>query len=159
MRLSGPLLAGLPTLRFVPPLLFGLLAAAGCQPERTPDQALDHILAQPQFTVWLDSMHLTWAVRVEPSGSGRVVNTWQGGHPFERRRDELRPTPNFAPVRYTVEHEALIRQIVAEAGVDPEADEFDAIRWGLEGGGERLVLARSSPRLDSLSLRLMNLGR
>ena len=120
MRLSVHLLAGLRTLRLIALLLLCLAAAVGCQPERTPEQALDHILAQPRFTVWVDNMHLSWSVRVEPGEAGRVVNTWRGEHPFERRWEEPVPSVGFAPVRYTAEHEALIRQIVAEAGVDPE---------------------------------------
>ena len=146
-------------LRFTAILLYLLLVAAGCQPERTPDQALDHILASPRFTVWIDNMHLSWSVRVEPGGASRVVNLWRGGHPFERGQWRSEPYADFSPVPYTAEHEALIRQIVAEAGVDSDSDEFDVIRWGLEGGGETLVLDRVSPRLDSLSSRLMNLGR
>ncbi len=136
-------------MRFATVLLFLLLAVAGCQPERTPEQTLDHILSLPRFTVWLDNRHLSWSIRVEPNGAGRVVNVWR----------EAEPYADFAPIPYTAEHEALIRQIVVEAGIDSESDQFDGIRWGLEGGGETLVLHRVSPRLDSLSLRLINLGR
>ena len=136
-------------MKFLTVLLFLLLAVSGCQPERTPEQALDHILTSPRFTVWLDSMHLSWSIRVEPNGAGRVVNVW--------REDES--YADFAAIPYTAEHEALIRQIVLEAGIDTKSDEFDVIKWGLEGGGETLVLDKVSPRLDSLSLRLMNLGR
>ena len=72
---------------------------------------------------------------------------------------EAEPYADFAPIPYTAQHEALIRQIVVEAGVDSESDAFGVIRWGLEGGGVTLVLDRVSPRLDSLRLRLINLGR
>ena len=156
--LSGPLLAGLPTVRLIAPLLF-CLAAAGCQPERTPEQALDHILAQPSFIVWVDNMHLSLSVRVEPSDSGRVVNTWQGSHPFERRWEEPVPFVGFAPVRYTPKHEVLIREIVSVAGVNPTADAFGVIRSGLEGGRELVVLREvASPLVDSLQLHLIKIG-
>jgi hypothetical protein len=136
-------------MRFATVLLFLLLTVAGCQLERTPEQELDHILTSPRFTVWLDNMHLSWSIRVEPNGAERVVNVWR----------EAEPYADFAPVPYTAEHEALIRQIVVEAVIDSESDEFDVIRWGLEGGGETIVLDRVSPRLDSLNLKLINLGR
>ena len=157
-RLNVLSLAGLPTLRLIALLSF-CFAAAGCQPERTSEQALDHILAQPSFTVWVDNMHLSWSVRVEPSDSGRVVNTWRGSHPFERRWEEPVPDAGFTPVRYTREHEALIREMVSVAGVDSAADEFGVIRSGLEGGGELVVLSEvASPLLDSLQLQLVKLG-
>jgi hypothetical protein len=66
-------------------------------------------------------------------------------------------------VPYSAEHEALIRQIVSEAGVDTLASDWNGIRYGVEGGGEKIIfddmLMSKAERLDSLGLRLVNLGR